>query len=475
MTEALTPDLCIIGAGSGGLSVAAGAVQMGAAVVLVEKGLMGGDCLNTGCVPSKSLLAAAHAADRARAAVQLGVTAPPQVDFDAVRRHVAGVIASIAPHDSVERFEKLGVTVIRGHAVFTGRAAVEAAGQTIRARRFVIATGSRPATPPIPGLAAAPYLTNETIFNLPALPPRLLIVGGGAIGCELAQAFAGLGSTVTLVEAATLLGREDPDLARVVAARLGGSKIDIHERTSVENVAVGADRIVLMARPASGRALEFAGSHLLVAVGRCPSVNGLGLDVAGVAHTAAGITVDRHLKTTNPRIFAIGDCAGGPQLTHVAGYHAGIVVRQALFRLQARVDERAIPRVTYTNPELAQVGLTEAEARARHGDGIRVLTSAFADNDRARAEGDAEGMIKAITTRRGRILGAGIVGRAAGEIIQPWVLAINAGLGIGAMASMIAPYPTYGEINKRAAGSFFTPTLFGDRTKRIVRWLARLG
>lgn len=475
MTATLTPDLCIIGAGSGGLSVAAGAVQMGATVVLVEKGAMGGDCLNTGCVPSKSLLAAAHAAARARAAARLGVTAAPTVDFDAVRRHVAGVIASIAPHDSVERFEKLGVTVIKGQAMFAGRDTVDAAGQRIRARRFVIATGSRPATPPIPGLATTPYLTNETIFELPVLPSHLLIVGGGAIGCEMAQAFAGLGSTVTLVESATILSREDPDLARVVAARLSGSGVDIHQRASVESVAGTAHGAAVRVRMATGQVREFAGSHLLVAVGRRPSVNGLGLDVAGVAYGPAGITVDPSLRTTNRKIFAIGDCTGGPQFTHVAGYHAGIVVRQALFRLPARVDERAIPRVTYTDPELAQVGLTEAEARRRHGEGIRVLTSAFADNDRARAEGDTEGMIKVLTTRRGRILGAGIVGRAAGELIQPWVLAINARLGIGAMASMIAPYPTYGEINKRAAGSFFTPTLFGDRTKRIVRWLARLG
>lgn len=475
MSDDLSADLCVIGAGSGGLSVAAGAVQMGASVVLIEQGRMGGDCLNTGCVPSKSLLAASHAAQRIRSSARFGVVAQPDVKFDAVRAHVASVIGSIAPHDSVERFEKLGVTVIAGRAVFTGRNTVEAAGRTVRARRFVLAVGSRPALPPIPGLAIVPALTNENVFELDALPSHLIVIGGGAIGCELAQAFRGLGAAVTVIEAATLLGREDPDLVAVVRNRLTADGIAIHERTAVEKVEGTAGAITAQVRLPTGETPRISGSHLLVATGRRPNINGLGLDVAGVQITSAGIVVDRRLRTTNPAIFAVGDCAGGPQFTHVAGYHAGIVIRQALFRIPASIDYGAVPRAVFTDPELAHVGLTEAEARARQGSSVRVLTSHFADNDRARAEGVTEGLVKVMVGRRGKILGAGIAGRNAGELIQPWALALANGLKIGAMASVVAPYPTLGEISKRAAGSYFTPTLFGERTKKFVRFLARFG
>ena len=475
MSTTLTPDLCVIGAGSGGLSVAAGAVQMGASVVLIEQGRMGGDCLNTGCVPSKSLLAAAHAARRAREAARFGIAAALTIDFAAVRRHVDGVIASIAPHDSVERFENLGVTVIAGRATFTGPAAVEAAGRVIQARRFVIATGSQPAMPPIPGLATASVLTNENIFEISELPKRLLIIGGGAIGCELADAFAGLGAAVTVIEAAEILGQEDPDLVAGVRKRLTTSGVAVLEHTTVELVESKPAGLVVKVRSGSGGPAALEGTHLLVAAGRRAKINGLGLDAAGVAYDTSGIKVDHRLRTTNSKIFAIGDCIGGAQFTHVANYHAGLVIRQALFRLPAKVDDRAIPRVIYTDPELAQVGLTAQAARQSHGDQIRVLTANFYDNDRARAEAATDGLIKVVTTRRGRILGAGIVGRNAGDLIQPWVLAISKGLNISAVAGVIAPYPTFGEINKRAAGSFFTPTLFGERTKAIVRFLARFG
>jgi pyruvate/2-oxoglutarate dehydrogenase complex dihydrolipoamide dehydrogenase (E3) component len=467
----LKPDICVIGAGSAGLSVAAGAAQMGANVVLVEKGAMGGDCLNTGCVPSKALLAAAHRAEAIRAARSFGISAAPVVDFAAVHRHVHDVIAAIAPHDSVERFEGLGVTVIKAEARFTSARTVEAAGRTIAARRFVIASGSRPAVPPIPGLAGLPYLTNETIFDLEDLPRHLVVIGGGPIGCELAQAFRRLGAAVSVIEAMTILPKDDPELTAVVRARLVRDGVTLHEKANVTAVKAAAAGVAVSLK--SGADIE--GSHLLIATGRAANVDGLGLDAAGIAFTPRGIRVDAALRTTNRRVYAIGDCNGGPQFTHVAGYQAGVVIREMLFRLPARADRATIPAVTYTEPELAQVGMTEMAAREAMGARAKVLTARFADNDRARAERATEGLIKIVVGPRGRILGAGIAGPHAGELIQPWVLALANGLKIGAMATMIAPYPTLGEIGKRASGNFYTPSLYGPKVRAVVGFLKRFG
>ncbi len=482
MSETLTPDVCVIGAGSGGLSVAAGASQMGASVVLVERDRMGGDCLNFGCVPSKSLIAAAHAAHAAREGERFGVrVGAPSVDGAAVFRRVHDVIAAIAPNDSVERFEGLGVKVIKAHARFTGPDCVRAGDVDVRARRFVVATGSSPMVPPIPGLDTrdcargahdVPYLTNESVFDLGAVPERLIVLGGGPIGIELAQAFRRLGAGVAVIEMQTILGRDDPELADVVRRQLTREGVELFEKAPAERVERTAGGIAVAVGGADPRRVE--GTHILVAVGRRPNVKDLDLDLAGVAVEPTGIVVDARLRTTNRRVFAIGDAAGGLQFTHVAGFHAGIVIRNILFRLPARADRAAIPRVTYTDPELAQVGLTEAEAVARHG-GVRILRWPMHDNDRAQAEGATEGLVKAVVGRRGRILGAGIAAAHAGELIQPWTLAIANRLGIGAMASVVAPYPTLGEASKRAAGSYYTATLFGERTKAIVRLLARLG
>ncbi len=473
-SDSLTPDLCVVGAGSAGLSVAAGAVQMGASVVLVEKGIMGGDCLNTGCVPSKALLAAAHSADSARAGSALGVTAEPTVNFGVVHRHVHDVIAGIAPHDSVARFEKLGVTVIQSGAKFTSERTLQAGDLDIRPRRFVIATGSHAFVPPIEGLGDVPYFTNETIFDYTELPSHLIVLGGGPIGCELAQAFRGLGAEVTVIEMAGILPKDDPQLVTVVRDRLKASGITLRESAAAKSVTatpIGVEVTI----ESNGRTEQVAGSHLLVAVGRRPTVDGLNLDRAGINFSAKGIVVDSGLRTTNRRAYAIGDCIGGLQFTHVAGYHAGVVVRSALFRLPSKTDHRTVPWITYTDPELAQVGLTEDAAREVHGDKIRVLTATFTENDRARAERKTDGLIKVVTTSRGHILGAGIVGAHAGELIQPWVLAMANKLKIGAIATMIAPYPTLGEINKRAAGAFYTPTLYGARTRMLVKFLSRFG
>jgi pyruvate/2-oxoglutarate dehydrogenase complex dihydrolipoamide dehydrogenase (E3) component len=472
MKQPLAPDLCVIGAGSGGLAVAAGAAQMGAEVVLVERREMGGDCLNFGCVPSKSLLAAARVAALWRRGPALGVTYdPPRIDFTAVGDSVQRVISTIAPNDSVERFAGLGVRVLRAEARFTSPHMVRAGDVEIRPRRFVIATGSQPAIPPIPGLAEVPYLTNETIFANRELPEHLIVIGGGPIGIEMAQAHYRLGARVTVLDIGQLLPRDDPELATCLAERLCEEGIVLRPR--VEIAGIERKGVATQVRLASGE--QIIGSHLLVAAGRRPTTDGLDLPSAGIAASADGITVDKRLRSTsNRRAFAVGDVAGGPQFTHIALYHAGIVIRNALFRLPARVNYRALPWVTYSDPELAQVGLTEAAARAA-GTAPRVLRWRFAENDRAQTERDTTGLVKIVTRKDGLIVGASILGVGAGDLILPWALAISQRLKIGALANLIVPYPTRGEAGKRAAGSFFTPTLFSARTRRLVRLLAQFG
>ena len=471
MTRSMAPDLCVIGAGSGGLAVAAGAAQMGAEVVLVERAAMGGDCLNFGCVPSKSLLAAARIADLWRHGTALGIAyARPHIDFAAVADSVQRVIAEIAPNDSVERFEGFGVRVLRAEARFTSPRTVRAGDVEIRPRRFVIATGSQPAIPPIRGLDEVRYLTNESIFANRQLPDHLIVIGGGPIGIEMAQAHRRLGARVTVLDVGPLLPRDDPELSAVLAERLWSE--GIVGRPGVEIAEVERAGQVIRVRLESGE--QISGSHLLIAAGRRPTVEALDLAAAGIASTAKGITVDARLRTTNRRVFAIGDVAGGPQFTHVALYHAGIVIWNALFRIPAKVDYRALPWVTYTDPELAQVGLTEAEARAIER-ASRVLRWRFVENDRAQTERETEGMVKVVTRANGRILGTSILGAGAGDLILPWALAISQKLKIGALANLIVPYPTRGEASKRAAGSYYTPTLFSARTRRLVRLLARLG
>lgn len=467
-------DLCVIGAGSGGLSIAAGASQMGASVVLIERDRMGGDCLNVGCVPSKALIAAAGAAEAARGAGRFGIRlGPPEIDFARVHGHVHGTIAAIAPHDSVERFEALGVTVIQEHGRFTGPRTVAAGGHEIEARRFVIATGSRPAAPPTPGLGDVPYLTNETVFERTVLPSPLIVIGGGPIGLELAQAHRRLGAEVTVLEMFTALGKDDPELAEIVVARLRKEGTILREGVGVTRVAPAGDGIEVEIED-DGKTETLAAADLLVAAGRRPNIDDLGLEAAGIERDKAGLVVDDRLRTTNRRVYAAGDAAGKYQFTHVASYHAGIVIRNALFRLPAKIDDRAVPWVTYTDPELAHVGMTEAVARERVGD-IRVLRFPFAENDRAWAERATDGLVKVVTSKKGAVLGASIVGAHAGELIQTWILPVARAMHVKHVAGLIMPYPTLGEANKRAAGSFFTPTLFGPRMKRIVRLLARLG
>ncbi len=469
-----TPDLCVIGAGSGGLSVAAAAAQLGVSVVLIEKGKMGGDCLNYGCVPSKAMIAAAKQAHVLGQGEKFGIAnRKPQVDFEAVHDHIKGVIAAIAPNDSVERFTGLGVTVIEAAGEFADKETVIAGDNEIKARRFIIATGSSAGVPPVPGLNKVPYLTNETVFDLKKQPTSLIVLGGGPIGMELAQAHRRLGAKVTVLEMFEPLGKDDPELTRFVLDQVEEDGVVIHAGAKVVSVEKSRGGVAATIETAQGRQ-SVTGSHILVAAGRIPNVGDLNLEAAGVKYSRKGIEVTSGLRTSNPRIYAIGDVAGGFQFTHVANYHAGIVIRNALFRLPAKVDTSKIPWVTFTDPELAHIGLTEAQARERRGK-ISVLRWPYAENDRAQAERKTGGLIKVICSKRGRILGASIVGPNAGELIHPWSLAVSSGLKIKAMTDMIAPYPTYGEVNKRAAYGFYASSLTNPWIGRVIRFLAKFG
>lgn len=463
-------DLLVIGAGSGGLSVASGAAQMGADVVLLEGHRMGGDCLNYGCVPSKALLSAGKVAHGQATAEVFGIAnVVPQVDYGAVMEHVADVVAQIAPMDSQTRFEGFGVRVIREYGRFVSPHEVQAGDHLIRARRVVIATGSSPLVPPIPGLGDVPYLTNETLFDLREAPEHLLIIGGGPIGMEMAQAHVRLGCKVTVIEGARALGRDDPELADLVTGRLRAEGVAFAEGALVARVSGQPGAIEVAAQ--DGRV--FAGSHLLVAVGRRANTERLNLTAAGIETTKTGIRVDAGLRSSNRSVYAIGDVAGGLQFTHVAGYHAGVIIRSALFGLPSRATDAHIPRVTYSDPELAQVGLSEAEAREIHGDKLEVVRFDYAHNDRAVAERKTGGFAKVMVVK-GRPVGASIVGHQAGELISLWALALANRLKMGQVAAMVAPYPSIGELNKRVAGAYFSPRLFDNQVvKRVVRAVQR--
>ena len=476
MSSVIETDICVIGAGSGGLSVAAGASQMGARTVLIERGEMGGDCLNTGCVPSKALIAAAHTAHSMRHADRFGIaTVEPTVDMAKVRDHVKGVIAAIAPMDSVDRFEGLGVTVLQASAKFSGPAEVTTdKGHIVRAKYFVVATGSRPMVPPVPGLTDTPHHTNETIFDIGETVEHLIVVGGGPIGIEMAQAHRRLGAKVTVVEMFEVLGRDDPEVAGIVKDRLRADGLTLLEGAKVVSTAK-TEAGVSVEIEKDGEKQTLNGSHLLIAAGRVPNIEDLDLAKAGIESARQGITVGPNLKTSNKRVFAIGDVAGGLQFTHMANYHAGLIIRQTLFKMfWAKADTSAFPWVTYTDPEMAHVGMTEADAVKALGTGnFKILRWSFAENDRAQAERETHGLIKVITDKKGRVKGASIAGKNAGELIMPWVQAIAGKQKIGAIAGLTFPYPTLSEVSKRAAGSYYTPSLFSERTRKIVGFLLK--
>ncbi|MEM0984749.1 MAG: FAD-dependent oxidoreductase [Pseudomonadota bacterium] len=471
----LKADLVVIGGGSAGLSAAAGAAMLGLKVVLYEKGEMGGDCLNFGCVPSKALLSAAKMAAVARKSQKYGVTlGEPQVDWNAVKAHVQSAIATIAPVDSQERFEGLGVTVIREHGRFADRKTIVSDTTRTVARRIIIATGSTAFAPPIPGLDQVPYLTNEGIFDVDVLPEHLIVLGGGPIGLEMAQAFRRFGAEVTVIEKDRALGRSDRAHADVAIGALREEGVTILEGYSANAVSQDAEgRITVSAAGETGQQ-DITGSHLLVALGRRAVMDGLDLDAGGVAHDGRSITVKPSLRSpSNGRVWALGDVAGEGQFTHLAGWHASVFVRRALFKQGSKGDSLPLPAVTYTAPEVAQLGLTEADARAQYGDSVSTSSFPFHENDRAIAEGETKGEAK-LVIRKGKILGASIVGEGAGDILQVVSVAMSNGLKVKDLTNFISPYPTRAEVVKRAASAHFADVVFGSGAKRLVGLLQRI-
>ena len=475
-----TPDgrynLVVVGAGTAGLVAAAIAAGMGAKVALIERELMGGDCLNVGCVPSKALIRAARAAADVRRADRFGVRihGTVEVDFGAVMERMRRLRAGIAPHDSAQRFRDLGVDVFLGEGRFTGPDTVEVEGRTLRFARACIATGARALAPPIEGLEEAGFRTNESIFSLTELPPRLGIVGGGPIGCELAQAFARFGSRVSLVEMADqVLVREDPDAAAIVQTALLEDGVELAlgaKLLRVERAAGGARRLVL--ETGSGTR-EVEVDELMIGIGRTPNVEGLGLEAAGVEFDPrTGVRVDDGLRTSNPRIYAAGDVCSVYKFTHTADAMAGIVIRNALFFGRSKVSDLVIPWVTYTDPEIAHVGLYEQEAREQGLD-VETFRVELSEVDRAILEGDTEGFLK-VHTRRGsdRILGATMVASHAGEMISEITLAMVSGSGLKAIAGTIHPYPTQAAAIRQAANLQMKTRLTPRAASLLERLLA---
>ncbi len=459
-------DLVIIGAGSAGLSFAAGAVQMGAGVVLIEGGKMGGDCLNTGCVPSKALIEAARRAKGAASAKNLGVSCHDvTVDYALVMHHVRETIAAIEPHDSQERFEGLGVRVIRGYAEFASKNSIRVGNETVTARRIVVATGATPIAPPINGLDAVAYFTNETFFENRNRPDHLIIIGGGPIGVEMAHAHAQLGIKTTLIESFEILPREIAKTREIVRTKLLQDGVTVFENCDVRSIKEnGAIKSITL-----GDGQMVKGSHILVATGRRANVQGLNLSAAGIETTDVGIKVDDSLRTTNRAVYAIGDVIGQEQFTHLAGYHASLVVRSALFGLPAKVRKNHIPRVTYCDPEVASVG------DISDGTGIETYRVTYDGLDRAIAGARTDGFAQ-IWVKNGRVRGATIVGAQAGELIHFWSLVIAQNLKLLKASSVITPYPTLSDINKKLIGAYFTPRLFDNPkiksfVKLIQRWV----
>ncbi len=439
-------DIVIIGGGSAGLVVASAAAQLKAKVALVERNKLGGDCLWFGCVPSKSLIHASRVAYQVKNAARFGIyTEPPEIEFAKVTGHVQQVIANIQPHDSPERFRGLGVEVIFGEGKFIDKKTFEVDGQQLTARAFVIATGSRPAIPSVEGLHSADFLTNEKVFDLKERPNSLVIIGAGPIGCELGQAFSRLGSNVTIISSKShILPKEEPEAALVVQKQFESEGINILKEVRAEKVEVvdGKKQVT-----AGGKNIIV--DEILVAGGRLPNVESLNLEVAGVEVGKPGIIVNEKLQTTNSKIYACGDVIGGYQFTHVAGYEAVVALTNALFFPISKVNYRVIPWATFTDPELARVGLTEKQAKERYGDDVCVLKQPFSGVDRAQAEAATTGFGKIITKGNGEILGAHLVGISAGELIHEIVLAMSHKLPVSALTG-IHVYPTLSEVNSKA-------------------------
>ncbi|WOR15941.1 FAD-dependent oxidoreductase [Hyphomonas sp. FCG-A18] len=472
--QKLKGDLIVIGAGSAGLSAAAGAAMLGLNVILYEKAEMGGDCLNYGCVPSKALLTTAKYAQTARESAKFGVTSgEPVVDWEGVKAHVQKAIDTIAPVDSQERFEGLGVTVIREHAKFKDAKTIVSETTEATARRIIISTGSTAFIPPIPGLSETPFITNETVFSLPEQPKHLIILGGGPIGMEMAQAFNRLGTKVTVIEMGRAMGQADADHAKIAVDAIREEGVSVLEGHKAVQVS-GSEGAVTVETESEDGNQSVTGGHLLVAVGRRAVMDGLELEAGNVAYDRSGVQVSQKLRSvSNPRVWALGDVAGKGQFTHLAGWHASVFTRRAFFKQGSKADDLPLPAVTYVAPEVAQVGLTEAEAREQYGESVSVSTFPFHENDRAIAEGKTLGEAK-LVIRKGKILGASIVGEGAGDIIQLVGYGMSNKLGVQSLTNFISPYPTRAEIVKRAASAHFTPTVFGKASRTLVGLLQRI-
>lgn len=462
-------DVIVIGGGAAGLVAAGGCALFGLKVALIEGHKMGGECLNNGCVPSKALISAARRAAEAREEKRFGVTlAAPKVDWPGVRSHIESAIAGIEHHDSVETFEEMGCEVFLGHARITGRQSVEVVGRVLTAPRIVIATGSEPFVPPIEGIDAVPYLTNENLFEIDELPGHLVIIGGGVIGMEMAQSFRRLGSEVTVIEPDEPMGRDDPDSVAVVVETMEaeGVRFVKGKATKVEGRA-GA----IAVHTEGGDTIS--GTHLLVAVGRKARVSGFGAEDIGIATGKNGFKVDARRRTSVKGIYAIGDCREGPRLTHVSGYEGSNVGLEIVTGLPTKVDFKALPWCTYTEPEVAQIGMTEAEARKAHGDKVTVVRQEFSENERSVAEGYTKGHMKMVLKGK-KVLGVSIVGKNAGELLLPFTQSITGKSSTFALGSAIIAYPTRSEISKAAAFSAWEPTVFGGLPRKYAALVAKI-
>ena len=464
-----THDAIVIGGGAAGLTAAGGCALFGLKVALIEAHKMGGECLNNGCVPSKALITAAKRAAEAREEKRHGVQlAAPVVEWAGVHKHIHDAIADIAPHDSQETFEQMGCEVLREWATITGPHSVEVGGRTLTAPRIVIATGSAPSVPPIEGLDAVPYLTNENLFDLTEQPEHLVIIGGGVIGMEMAQSFCRLGSAVTVINPGELMGRDDRDSVAVVADVMreegvrfvDGKAAKVTGATGAITVTTDGDEVI-------------AGSHLLIAVGRKARVSGFGLEELGMEMGKNGIKVDARRRTSIKSIYAIGDCREGPRLTHVSGYEGSNVALEITLGIPTKVDWKALPWCTYTDPEVAQIGLTESEAKAQFGEKVRVVVQGFDHNERAIAEGSTKGHLKVMFKGK-KVVGASICGKGAGDLLLPFTQLITGKASSLAMGSAVISYPTRSEITKASAFAAWEPTVFGTLPKKWASMVAGL-
>lgn len=470
-------DIGILGGGAAGLTVASGAAQLGAKALLVEKEKeLGGDCLHFGCVPSKTLIRTAHVYHLMKTAKDFGLPEMkvPPVDFKEVAARIRSVISTIQEHDSEERFCSLGARVEFGDPAFVDNHSIRLNGHTYSAKNWVIATGSSPGIPPVEGLDKTPFITNKEIFSLEHLPSSMIILGAGPIATEMAQAFSRLGSKVSVVQRSSqILSKEDKDLADEVMGVLNSEGVEFYlDATIIRALERGGKREVLI-KDVDGREISLKAEKILVALGRKPNIEGLGLEHIGVELDKKGVKVDNRLRTNIKHIYAAGDVTGAYQFTHAAGYEGGIVISNAIFHLPRRVDYTFLPWCTYTDPELASIGMNEKAAKAA-GIKYSVWTEAFKDNDRSLAEGEKIGKIKMILDKNEKPLGVQILGPRAGELLNEWVAVLNGKVKLSSLASAVHPYPTLGEINKRVAGAYFSPKIFSDKVKKGLKFFFNL-